>query len=403
MMTKATDGRQQRGLVIAATKRIKKTGTVWQVPSQTSHARYTVTRAAEGGYACTCPDYELRGLQCKHGFAVEFFLRRETAPDGTVTETRAMRVTYTQDWAAYNAAQTSEKETFCHLLRDLVGSVPEPEQKRGRPSLPIAEKLFAAAYKVYSTVSGRRFMTDLRAAQSAGHLRHVPHYNSVFNVIEDAAVTPVLQDLIRRSAAPLQAVETGFAVDSTGFGTSKFYRHFTAKYGGGEQTFRDYVKLHACIGVKTGVIASAEISDRDAHDGPFLPGLVKHAAKTFSVSTVAADKAYSSRANLQTITMLNATPYVPFKCDAVGNSDSPLWNRLFHFFHMNRAEFLATYHQRSNAESTFSSMKRKFSDNVRSKTETAQTNEVLLKVLCHNIVCLIHEMHETGAPVAFPA
>jgi hypothetical protein len=40
---------------------------------------------------------------------------------------------------------------------------------------------------------------------------------------------------------------------------------------------------------------------------------------------------------------------------------------------------------------------------LRSKTETAQRNEVLLKVLCHNIVCLIHEMHETGAQVNFPA
>ncbi len=48
-------------------------------------------------------------------------------------------------------------------------------------------------------------------------------------------------------------------------------------------------------------------------------------------------------------------------------------------------------------------MKRKFSDSVRSKTQVSQTNEVLLKCLCHNLVCLIHEMHETGAPVSFPA
>ena len=391
--------REQRGMELAATKAIKKAGTTWLVPSQTSQGRYTVSRAVDG-FRCTCPDYELRGQTCKHGYAVEFYLRRETAPDGTVTETRAVRVSYPQDWRAYNAAQTTEKETFCTLLRDLVGSVPEPEQKRGRPSLPIADKLFAAAFKVYSAVSGRRFMTDLRAAVNAGHLTHAPHYNSVFNVIDNARLTPVLQDLIRRSAEPLKAVETGFAVDSTGFGTSQFYRHFTAKYGGGEQTFRDYVKLHACIGVKTNVITAAEISDRDAHDGPFMAGLVETTAQTFTVARVSADKAYSSRKNLATVERLGAVPFVPFKSDAVGTSDSPMWNRLFHFFHLHRAEFLATYHERSNAESAFSAMKRKFSDNVRSKTEVAQTNEVLLKVLCHNLVCLIHEMHETGADMA---
>ena len=118
---------------------------------------------------------------------------------------------------------------------------------------------------------------------------------------------------------------------------------------------------------------------------------------------VVADKAYASRHNFQTITMLNATPFVPFKSTNNGNSDSPLWNRLFHYFQMNRAEFLQQYHQRSNAESVFSAIKRKFSASVRSKTEVAQTNEVLLKVLRHNIVCLIHKMHETGAPVAFGA
>jgi len=39
-------------------------------------------------------------------------------------------------------------------------------------------------------------------------------------------------------------------------------------------------------------------------------------------------------------------------------------------------------------------MKRKFGDFVRSKMEVAQTNEVLLKVLAHNIVCLVHTIHE---------
>jgi hypothetical protein len=42
------------------------------------------------------------------------------------------------------------------------------------------------------------------------------------------------------------------------------------------------------------------------------------------------------------------------------------------------------YHKRSNVEATFSMIKRVFGDSVRSKTETARQNEVLLKILCHN-------------------
>ena len=60
----------------------------------------------------------------------------------------------------------------------------------------------------------------------------------------------------------------------------------------------------------------------------------------------------------------------------------------------------AHYHKRSNVESTFSMIRRKFGEHVRSKTDTAMVNEALAKVLCHNLVVLIHEIYELGiAPV----
>jgi hypothetical protein len=41
-------------------------------------------------------------------------------------------------------------------------------------------------------------------------------------------------------------------------------------------------------------------------------------------------------------------------------------------------------------------IKAKFRDHVRSKTDVAMKNEVLCKVLCHNICCLIHAIYELG-------
>jgi len=35
------------------------------------------------------------------------------------------------------------------------------------------------------------------------------------------------------------------------------------------------------------------------------------------------------------------------------------------------------------------------------KTETAQVNELLSKVLCHNICCMIHAMYELGIDAKF--
>lgn len=39
-------------------------------------------------------------------------------------------------------------------------------------------------------------------------------------------------------------------------------------------------------------------------------------------------------------------------------------------------------------------IKAKFGDSLRSKTKTAQVNEALCKILCHNICCLIHSIFE---------
>ena len=74
---------------------------------------------------------------------------------------------------------------------------------------------------------------------------------------------------------------------------------------------------------------------------------------------------------------------------------------MFHFFHLHRNEFLSRYHQRSNVESTFSMMKAKFGDGVRSKTDVAMKNEVLAKIVCHNICCLISAIHELGLDPVF--
>jgi transposase len=54
---------------------------------------------------------------------------------------------------------------------------------------------------------------------------------------------------------------------------------------------------------------------------------------------------------------------------------------MFHYFLFKRDEFLKHYHQRSNVKSTFSMMKRKFGDSLRSKTDVAMVNETLCKIL----------------------
>jgi hypothetical protein len=46
-------------------------------------------------------------------------------------------------------------------------------------------------------------------------------------------------------------------------------------------------------------------------------------------------------------------------------------------------------------------LKAEFGDALRSKTETAQTNELLCKVLCHNLCVLVGAIYELGIEPVF--
>ena len=88
------EGRQRRGLAIAAVTPIEKNRLGYKVPSQSGNGSYVVNLDDEP--FCTCPDFEKQHQSCKHVYAVEFIIQREEGSDGTTIETKAMRVTYRQ-------------------------------------------------------------------------------------------------------------------------------------------------------------------------------------------------------------------------------------------------------------------------------------------------------------------
>ena len=306
--------------------------------------------------------------------------------------------TSSQNWPAYNAAQTNEKDHFQVLLKDLCAGVPEPTRaKKGRHPLPISDALFSAVFKVYSTVSGRRFMSDLKAAHGKGFIGKLPCYNSIFNTLESEATSTILMDLITQSSLPLKALEESFACDSSGFSASRFDRWFDHKHGC-QKIKRAWVKTHIMVGVNTNVVTAVEIQGPTAGDSPLLPTLLNHTASNFNVTEVSADLGYSSESNLKAIADIGAAPYIPFKSNAT-QAKGGLWAQMFYAYHWHRDRFMSRYHLRSNVESTFSMIKAKFGDSVRSKTDTAMKNEVLAKILAHNICCVIQTSHEMNLPI----
>jgi transposase len=335
-------------------------------------------------------------------FTFEEQTRRQEQIEFPVT-----RKTYSQDWTAYNQAQTNEKARFQELLYELCTQIEDIPRKdgAGRSRIPLADMVFSLVFKIYSGISGRRFISDLAEAHKKGFISQIPHFNSLFNYLEMDDMYFILQSLIRESASPLRTVEIDFAVDSSGFskGQNKDGNWHTTKHKTKSVMINDWLKCHLICGVQTNIVASVEVTDGTAGDNPQFKPLVQRAAQDFNLNHVTADKAYLSAENFRYVADRGGMAFIPFKENSRPNhrTKDQLWRNMYYFFQMRRSEFMNFYHKRSNVETTFSMIKAKFGERLRSKTEKAQINELLCKVLCHNICCVIQSIYELGIEADF--
>jgi len=128
------DTREAKGLNLSREAKIEKHKSYWAVPSTSALGNHRVSLKATD---CTCGDFELRRLPCKHIFAVKFVMEREQAaaagsPQPVPAAIPIKRKTYKQDWPNYNAAQMGEKRLFLQLLADLCHNDTHPAATHGQ-------------------------------------------------------------------------------------------------------------------------------------------------------------------------------------------------------------------------------------------------------------------------------
>ena len=298
-------------------------------------------------------------------------------------------------WSDYNEAQTQEKLLFLDILQELCSYIPQEPPRVGRPKAVLSEMMFSCVSKVYEQLSSRRATSDLEIARQRGYLNHTPHFTTVLKYLKEPIMTPILTDLIQLSAMPFRDLEETFAVDASGLSSAFYSRWFDYRYGnlnGKESKIHDWLKIHVICGTKTNIVTHIVVTDGKSHDSPIFPELVQQTAKHFRIREVSADKAYSSHKNVQLVADLGAVPLIPFKVNITGRGlGRSAWKKMFRYFQLYREEFMLHYHKRSNVESTFSMLKRKFQGRLMMKGEVGQLNEALCKVLCHNLCVLNKE------------
>lgn len=323
-------------------------------------------------------------------------------PDSTDNYSNFTQSEYTQDWKAYNNAQTSEKVRFKRLVSDLLEVVAEKESSgRGRKGHNIRTKVFTLLLQTYTGKSSRRVVSEIEEAEDQGLVDETPHFNSVLNFYQNKNLPELLKKLISITAKPLAEVEQDFTVDSSGFSTEMYEDWNHAKYQKPDE-MRKFLKAHIMSGVKTNVITAVRVTEGPSGDSPEFSPLVERTAEHFEIREVSADKAYSARENLETVEKNGGKPFIPFKENATCHArGARIWRKMYDYFYYHKEEFMNHYHKRSNAETVFAMLKRKLGMQLRNEKSLSQKNEILLKCLAHNIIVLIHEMFELGIEIDF--
>lgn len=305
-----------------------------------------------------------------------------------------------RDASRYNTAQVNEKATFRAILYHLSQSL-KTEQitgglQGGRPPFLLSDALFTVVYKVYMGTSSRRYMTDLRELKAFGFIENVMSYNSISTYLRKDSLTEILQSLISLTASPFSHIEQNFAIDSTGFRIPKINKWYDEKYGWRQR--RQWIKCHACVGVKSHIITAVKVTPRQIGDSPVLPELADQTIENFKVEQIAADGAYLSVKNLEHLDAAAIFPAIPFHANhkIYSQPQNSVWRKMFHLFALNSTEYQEAINRQSQVESTFSQIKVKFGEKIYSKGSTAQMNEVLCKVLCHNLCVLIYWLYQFG-------
>jgi hypothetical protein len=176
-----------------------------------------------------------------------------------------------RDWFDYNEAKTRRVQTFLSLLLLILDTVPLPSlyKGKGRKPIPIRDAIICLSLKIYYKTSYRDIIGELKQHKKELGLEKVPHFNTLRRYMVDPRVTVILGILLVFILQPIAVLETVFASDATGFGTSRKSEYFTvvinsqAKKDAKNKKLlqkkkkKDFVKLHVTIGTFSQMVVCA--------------------------------------------------------------------------------------------------------------------------------------------------
>ena len=232
-----------------------------------------------------------------------------------------------------------------------------------------------------------RELTELLGVADA--LRHrlglskVPHYTT-FQKFSARFPCRVLHQLIARVAKKICSGTLNLSIDSTGFSLDASSYHYSSRIRRMEKN-RSYVKTTLAIDTNTQCVAAAKIRLKRRHDTVDAVPILNKSRHLGRIQTVVADRGYDSEELMQYIEHeIRARPIIALK-----HMNKPLKRTKGEIRKRLKKAFpQGEYRQRSKSETVNSTIKRRYESTIRARKNHTQRQEVLLKILTHNLILL---------------
>ncbi len=294
---------------------------------------------------------------------------------------------YPRNFPIIYAAARNEKLMFLRILKDVVDylNIPQRHSGNGRPSAVLKDILKCLCIQSYCGLSHWRIESELKIARELRIIDNIYRKSALCKYLNKEEISYWLQKIYQTIVIPIATIETIAAVDATGMSV-QYGRKRWIEIRDDHQLHKDYKKLHILSGTKSNAIYFAEITDGNVHESPRLKYLLDGIKDKFSFQRLVADPGYLSKRNTDLISQNGMQPIILPKRNvrSVNRGSDGSWGKMIWFFKNNPELFLMYYHARSNVESTFSMLKRKFGYELRSKSSIGQSNEILAKIVCLN-------------------
>ena len=214
-------------------------------------------------------------------------------------------------------------------------------------------------------------------------IRRIPHFSTLQKFLQRIDKT-LFERLVRACSRVLKLADLSVSVDSTGMALTNPSHYYQNRINA--PRVKNFVKFSLVIDNKSKLILNVKTHSNNQHDNlDFKPLLSEITQK---IRTVLADKAYDSEENLRFVLEdLKARVFIPVrehKQQRLGYGHKPLIHgklrrRMFQNFDIDK------YHQRSNVESTISSVKRLHGASVQARLPQNQEKNATIKALTYNI------------------